>query len=112
MDKIKRWYDVNEKVSILMSHLEKSPELKQKFVAKKITQMARSKNIIINEIPSEYLRKLRRRWYDNDETVCLAIEHLKIAPPILQTRIAEKILLNINKIDDYIMKQLDTNGNV
>lgn len=93
-----------------MAHLEKSPRAKQKFVAKKITQMARSKNIFVKEVPTKYLRNLRRRWYDNDETLCLAVEHLKSAPVELQTRIAEKILLNMSKIDKIILEKHDSNG--
>ncbi len=109
MSNARRWYEVNEKLSILMSHLEKASYQKQRFIAEKLIKILNSKNIVVKDVPNEYIRNLRRRWYDNDEIVCLGIEHLKKAPLELQINLAEKLLSNMSKIDNAIHKKEQQN---
>ena len=103
MKEIKRWHDHNDKLNILITHLERSPEEKQQFIAKTMIKLIRAENIYVENV-TLYVRQLRRRWYDYDETLCLAIEHLKKAPEDLQVKIAEKLLFNMKKIDDFLEK--------
>ncbi len=105
MREVKRWYDHNDKVYILITHLQRSPLEKQLFVCKTIIKMCREENIHVKNV-TLYVRQLRRRWYDYDETVCLAMEHLKIAPSDLQAKIASKILYNMKKIDEFLEKTI------
>ncbi len=105
MNKIKRWYDSNVKLNKLVIHLEQSSPEKQKFVAKTIIKISREENLHVEPVTA-YVRQLRRRWYDYDETVALAMEYLKIAPYDLQTKISAKILFNMNKIDEFIEQNI------
>jgi len=83
--------------------MEASPPQKQKYIAKTVIKICRQEKVYVDQV-SLYLRQLRRRWYDRDETVCLAIEHLKEAPFEVQTKVAGKILRNIEKIEAFLEK--------
>ena len=103
MAQIKRWHDYNDKLNILITHLERSPEEKRQLLSKTIIKLSRDKNIRVENV-TMYVRQLRRRWYDYDETVCLAVEHLKEAPFEIQTWISETILFNMTKFDSFLRK--------
>jgi len=98
----KRWYENNENLNILVKDLEPASLLKQVYIAKIIIKMCRSEGIFVKENVSSYVRQLRRRWYDKDETVCLSMEHLKITPDDIQTKVAGKILYNLDKINEFL----------
>lgn len=103
MENIKRWHDHDDKLNILITHIKRSPEEKQEFIAKTMIKLLRDENIYVNKV-SLYVRKLRRRWYDYNDIICLAMEHLKMAPAELQVKIAVKLLFNMKKIDNFIEK--------
>lgn len=86
---------------MLVTHLEKAPPEKQVYVAKAIIKLSKQEKIKVEPV-SLYVRQLRRRWYDDDETTALAMEYLKNASDEQQTKIAGKILLNMNKIDKFL----------
>lgn len=107
MNEQKRWYDKNKTLSTLISHLEDSVPEKQKYIAKTIIKMSKQENITVDP-PTAYVRNLRRKWYDWDETVSLSMEYLKSAPEEIQSKIAGKILYNMKKIDRFIEENFDS----
>lgn len=61
------------------------------MASKKIIEIAKSHNIEAKDV-SIYVRTIRRRWYDTDEELCLAMEYLKTAKLELQKKIAIEII--------------------
>jgi len=82
-----RWYDSDATVSLAVSILRNMDIEKQVLAAKRIIEIARSYDVEAKDI-SDYVRTLRRRWYDVDEELCIAMEHLKAANPEIQKKIA------------------------
>jgi len=82
-----RWYDTDATVSLAVSILRNMDMSKQIMAAKKIVEIAKSYDVEAKDV-SSYVRTFRRRWYDVDDNLCLAMEHLKAASPEIQKKIA------------------------
>jgi len=61
------------------------------LASKKIIEIAKSHDLLIKDI-SIYVRTFRRRWYDADEELCMAMEYLKTASIEIQKKIAIEVI--------------------
>ncbi len=83
--KIERWYDKEEQLSLVMRALEFADDDIKLSIAADLIQMVMSNrdtdtmDEFIEEINEEYV-PVRRRWYDQFETVYTAVEMLKYLP--------------------------------
>jgi len=64
---------------------------KQILASQKIIEIAKSNELMIKDI-SPYVRTFRRRWYDVDEELCMAMEYLKTASLEIQKKIAIEVI--------------------
>jgi len=87
LEETKRWYDNDATVSLAVSILRNSDLEKQVLASKKIIEHARSKNVEAKDV-SFYVRTFRRRWYDVDESLALAMEFFKESPQDVQKTLA------------------------
>ncbi|MEI8390014.1 MAG: hypothetical protein WCG23_09030 [bacterium] len=78
-------------MSLAISILRNADIEKQILVSRKIIEMVKTNNILIEDI-SPYVRTFRRRWYDVNEELCLAMEYLKAASAELQKKTAIEVI--------------------
>ncbi|MCR4881237.1 MAG: hypothetical protein K6A44_04715 [bacterium] len=84
--KFERWYDKEEDLSLVMKALEFADDDVKLSIAADLIQMVMSNRDIehmddfVEEINEEYV-PVRRRWYDEFETVHSAVEMLKYLEP-------------------------------
>ena len=84
--KIERWYDKEEQLSLVMKALEFADDDIKLSIAADLIQMVMANRDVdsydefIEDINEEYV-PVRRRWYDEFETVHSAVEMLKYLNP-------------------------------
>ncbi len=84
--KIERWYDKEEQLSLVMRALEFADDDIKLSIAADLIQMVMANrdtekmDEFIEEVNEEYV-PVRRRWYDQFETVHSAVEMLKYLSP-------------------------------
>jgi len=71
---------------------------KQILASKKIIEIAQKNGLIVKDV-SIYVRTFRRRWYDADDELCLAMEYLKAASLELQKQIAIEVINYLCEIE-------------
>jgi len=64
---------------------------KQILASQKIIEIAKAHDLLIKDV-SPYVRTFRRRWYDIDEDVCMAMEYMKTASLEIQKKIAIEVI--------------------
>lgn len=69
------------------------------MASKKIIEIAKDHNVEAKDV-SFYVRVFRRRWYDVDEEVALAMEYLKQAEPEIQKKIAIETINYLCEIEN------------
>ena len=85
-EKIERWYDKEEQLSLVMRALEFADDDIKLSIAADLIQMVMANRDVesydefIEDINEEYV-PVRRRWYDQFETVHSAVEMLKYLNP-------------------------------
>lgn len=85
-EKIERWYDKEEQLSLVMRALEFADDDIKLSIAADLIQMVMSNRDVesydefIEDLNEEYV-PVRRRWYDQFETVHSAVEMLKYLEP-------------------------------
>ena len=85
-EKIERWYDKEEQLSLVMKALEFADDDIKLSIAADLIQMVMANRDVesydefIEDINEEYV-PVRRRWYDQFETVHSAVEMLKYLNP-------------------------------
>jgi len=85
-EKIERWYDKEEQLSLVMRALEFADDDIKLSIAADLIQMVMANRDVesydefIEDLNEEYV-PVRRRWYDQFETVHSAVEMLKYLNP-------------------------------
>jgi len=64
---------------------------KQILASRKIIEIAKAHDLLIKDV-SPYVRTFRRRWYDVDEELCMAMEYLKTASLEIQKKLAIEVI--------------------
>ena len=64
---------------------------KQILASQKIIEIAKAHDLLIKDV-SPYVRTFRRRWYDIDEDVCMAMEYMKTASLEIQKKTAIEVI--------------------
>lgn len=86
-----RWYDNDATVSLAVSILRNAELDKQVLASQKIIEIAKTHDILVKNV-SPYFRTFRRRWYDVDDDLYLAMECLKAASLEIQKKIAVEVI--------------------
>lgn len=95
-----RWYDKEEDLSLVMKALEFADDDVKLSIAADLIQMVMSNRDVefsddfIEEINEEYI-PVRRRWYDEFETVHSAVEMLKYLNPEERTATLKEAINSI-----------------
>lgn len=71
----KRWYDEDPTLSLAVSFIRNAPAKQQREISERIIEKAVSLNIKV----SEERIIIKRRWYDEDKRLTLAMNHLQEA---------------------------------
>lgn len=90
---LKRWYDKDPRLSLAVGCIEKANSFSRKRIARLIIQKAKTYNVVVKD-PHIGLFK---RWYDEDRTLSIAMEYFKAAPPEIQRKIANIIVINLTE---------------
>ena len=98
--KIERWYDKEEQLSLVMRALEFADDDIKISIAADLIQMVLANRDIeevddfMEEINEEYV-PVRKRWYDKFETVHTAVEMLKHLSPDERTGTLKEVINSI-----------------
>ena len=98
--KIERWYDKEEQLSLVMRALEFADDDIKISIAADLIQMVLANRDIeevddfMEEINEEYI-PVRRRWYDKFETVHTAVEMLKHLNPEERSATLKEVINSI-----------------
>lgn len=109
MTNSRRWYDQDPLLSEAMELLRLSPDNLQEQAADYLTklqdQVAHDVIERVYETIQTYYEK-GNRWYDNDPVVIKGIELLRVAPPKVQRRAAQKLIMALNEDPDALETML------
>ena len=98
--KIERWYDKEEQLSLVMKALEFADDDVKLSIAADLIQMVLANRDVeeiddfMDEINEEYI-PVRKRWYDKFETVHTAVEMLKHLNPEERTVTLKEVINSI-----------------
>ena len=98
--KIERWYDKQEDLSLVMKSLEFADDDVKLAIAADLLQMVMSnrdtneQEELLEEINEEYI-PIKRRWYDQFESLHSAVEMLKYLDADERTEAMKKALNSI-----------------
>ena len=87
-----RWYDRDATVSLAVSVLRNASIQDQLLVAELIIQKAQNHNISLDKSSNGIIKLFSRRWYDEDDKLCQAMEYLRLASSKLQKELAIEII--------------------
>lgn len=90
---LKRWYDQDTRISLAVGCIEKANYVARKKIARVIIQKAKSYDV---EIKNPHIG-LFKRWYDKDKTLSTAMEYFKSAPPEIQRKIANLVVIKLTE---------------
>ena len=99
-EKIERWYDKEEQLSLVMKALEFADDDIKISIAADLIQMVLANrdteevDDFMDEINEEYI-PVRRRWYDKFETVHTAVEMLKHLNPEERSATLKEVINSI-----------------
>lgn len=88
---LKRWYDKDPQVSLAMGCIEKASPVARKKIARVIIDKAKALNVKAKEPQPTFFR----RWYDHERLLSLAVEYFRVAPPNVQKKLADIVLINL-----------------
>lgn len=103
MSKSRRWYDQDPAMSEAMELLRLSTEDLKGFAADYITKMQEQ---VAHEVIEKVYDAVKKysyegtRWYDKDPVMLRAIELLRVAPPNIQKKAAQRLITAIAESDD------------
>ena len=113
-EKYERWYDQEEQLSLVMRALEFADDDIKLSIAADLIQMVManrdtsefSHDEFIEELNEEYV-PVRRRWYDEFETVHSAVEMLKHLDPESRTQTLKEVINSIIHFQTNKLKGID-----
>ena len=94
-----RWYDKDKYLKILVETMEHLDENTKMVVASDIIQLiiqqrGEDSDILIDKLRADY-SPLKRRWYDQDETIKSAVEMLKHIDEEERVELVNEILYSL-----------------
>lgn len=108
--KFERWYDKEEELSLVMRALEFADDDVKLYIAADLIQMVMANrdtenlDSFVEEINEEYV-PVRRRWYDEFETVHSAVEMLKYLSPEERAHTLKEAISSIIHIQTQKLKE-------
>lgn len=88
----KRWYDCDPTVSMAVSLLRNSSSQNQQLAVALVNEKGKELEIKLSTKEFNVLGFFKKRWYDSDEEVSIAMEILKLCPAISQKKLALEII--------------------
>ena len=109
-NKFERWYDKEEELSLVMRALEFADDDVKLSIAADLIQMVMANrdteqmDEFVEEINEDYI-PVRRRWYDEFETVHSAVEMLKYLTPEERTATLKEVIGSIIHFQTQKLKE-------